>query len=430
MRFSSVRKILMISTFAILFTAFSINCYAHTPNPYTKESKFLIAKPVIDLHSETSQESSYVSQGIYGHSVHVVSEMSNGWALIETEDGYQGYALLANLTPDNPRWKTSKRLARVSSVCGMVYPIADNENPALLRLPFGSRVELVEDFNSNDNRWLKVNLLDGSVAWMQRGDLELLNVKSLDKMVELSHKFLERPYIWGGTSSEGFDCSGFVQTLCKQMGVLLPRDSRPQSESEKVTAIEYPDLPGDLVFFGETRITHVGLLSSEGVFIHSGVKDNNPKIALTKLDSSAYKMLAARRLKPVAFQATISSMDDVISRMPHSWKDNNPVSLENLRHIKLNHWGFDGCLHNGELVVHELVADDVVAIFRELFESRYPIEKMLLIDAYQANDTLSCEDNNTSAFCSRPITGGTSTCNKYKYPKRQKGSPIHNFPLF
>jgi len=410
-----------------IFLIFSTLCYAHTPHPFAKESKFLIAEPVLSMHEECVEDSSVVSQGIYGHSIAIIEERGNGWALIETEDGYRGYALLKGFSSDDPRWRTSQRLCRVSSVAGMVYPTADTDRPALMRLPFGARIELLEDFHSNQDRWLEVHLVDGRRAWMQRGDLEKPRIRNLEEVIQLSYQFLERPYIWGGTSSEGFDCSGFVQTLCKQMGILLPRDSRPQAASEKVEAIERPERPGDLAFFGEGRMTHVGLSLGHGSFIHSGVRNNSPRVSLATIAESEYHFMEARRIKECVFQAEISPITDPIkAKMSHSWRNDNPVPLKNLRHIHLHHFGFDGCVHDGELVVHKSVAHEVVEIFRELFAKQYPIEKMLLIDAYEADDALSCEDNNTSAFCSRPITGKTNEWSFHSYGLAIDVNPLLN----
>lgn len=105
----------------------------------------------------------------------------------------------------------------------------------------------------------------------------------------------------------------------------------------------------------------------------------------------------------VSSESTI--MEEIKDRMVFSWKENNPIPLTDLRYITISHWGFDDEIHVGELVVHKNVANELIEIFQELFTAKFPIEKMVLIDAYQANDDLSMEDNNSSAFCSRMITG-------------------------
>ena len=89
-----------------------------------------------------------------------------------------------------------------------------------------------------------------------------------------------------------------------------------------------------------------------------------------------------------------------------SYKTYCTVPREDLRYIKLLHYGFDGNIHVGELMVNTLLADEVCEIFRILFENKYQIEKMYLIDNYNADDLASIADNNTSAFNYRLVTGG------------------------
>ena len=81
-----------------------------------------------------------------------------------------------------------------------------------------------------------------------------------------------------------------------------------------------------------------------------------------------------------------------------SYKTYCTVPREDLRYIKVLHYGYDGQIHVGELMVNALLAEDMKAIFRTLFENGYPIEKMFLVDDYGADDDRSINDNNTSAF--------------------------------
>ena len=85
-------------------------------------------------------------------------------------------------------------------------------------------------------------------------------MKTLEETLAFSKKFIGLPYTWGGTSSYGFDCSAFVQMLLREMGLLLPRNACDQAQSPLLVPVLGEELqPGDLIFFGESRITHVGL---------------------------------------------------------------------------------------------------------------------------------------------------------------------------
>ncbi len=89
-----------------------------------------------------------------------------------------------------------------------------------------------------------------------------------------------------------------------------------------------------------------------------------------------------------------------------SWHPGCPVAPGKLRRVSVDHIGFDTQAHRGELVVHEELVPQVIAIFEELYRLHYPIEKMRTVDQYRAaDDELSMEDNNTSAFSCRAIPG-------------------------
>lgn len=87
----------------------------------------------------------------------------------------------------------------------------------------------------------------------------------------------------------------------------------------------------------------------------------------------------------------------------YSMPESEPISFDTLSYLQLSYYGFDGKTHTGEMIVNKEVAAEVVEIFKELYEVKYPIEKIKLIDEYEANDDLSMKDNNTSSFCYRTI---------------------------
>ncbi|WP_425447021.1 M15 family metallopeptidase [Dethiothermospora halolimnae] len=98
-----------------------------------------------------------------------------------------------------------------------------------------------------------------------------------------------------------------------------------------------------------------------------------------------------------------------------SWKENDKIQLNDLYYVEVLHWGFDYKVHRGELIVHRKVAEEVMEIFKKLYDKKFEIEKIRLISEYNANDNLSMADNNTSAFCYREITGKKGMISKHGY---------------
>jgi len=108
-----------------------------------------------------------------------------------------------------------------------------------------------------------------------------------------------------------------------------------------------------------------------------------------------------------------------------SWREGAPVDLDDLALVEVTYYGFDGEPHLGELVVHKSIAQEVAAIFQDLYEARFPIEKIRLVDEYEASDDLSMEDNNTSAFNYRVVEGSTSL-SKHSYGIAIDINPVQN----
>ncbi len=107
--------------------------------------------------------------------------------------------------------------------------------------------------------------------------------------------------------------------------------------------------------------------------------------------------------------------DELFARMQGvSFKDETPVSRDELRHIRVLHKDADGVTHVGEMVLNARIADTCVSIFRQLYDAGYPIEKMRLVEGYGGEDELSMEDDNSSAFNTR-IIEGTSQISRHAY---------------
>jgi hypothetical protein len=110
-----------------------------------------------------------------------------------------------------------------------------------------------------------------------------------------------------------------------------------------------------------------------------------------------------------AFAGTVAPIDPATAaRMTGaSWRPGCPVGLDGLRLLRVSYHGFDGATHTGELVVAAGWADRLVGVLRQLYDARYPIERMQLVDDYGASDDASVLANNSSAFNCRAVTGGT-----------------------
>jgi D-alanyl-D-alanine carboxypeptidase len=130
---------------------------------------------------------------------------------------------------------------------------------------------------------------------------------------------------------------------------------------------------------------------------------------------------------PAPFRATVERIDAAQARRMTgvSWRPGCPVALRELRLLTLDHWGFDGRARTGRLVVHEDVARDLVAVFRRLHAARFPIRRMVPVDAYGASDFRSIEADNTSAFNCRYVEG-TSRWSEHAYGRAIDVNPIEN----
>ncbi len=105
--------------------------------------------------------------------------------------------------------------------------------------------------------------------------------------------------------------------------------------------------------------------------------------------------------------------DNVWKRMQgKTYKPNSDIERKDLRYLRLLHWDYDQRIHLGEMVCNAAIAHELVDIFRQLYQARYPIGRMVLPDNYGADDELQMRDNNTSCFCYRPISG-TSKLSKH-----------------
>lgn len=153
----------------------------------------------------------------------------------------------------------------------------------------------------------------------------------------------------------------------------------------------------------------------------------NPILEDSEEESNIEEMQSTETDEPEAMFAYNDLSSEVIERiMDISYKENDKIRLEDLAHVQVAYWGFDDKEHRGEIIVHRKVAGNLVEIFEELYEAKYPIEKIRLIDEYNASDDLSMSDNNTSAFCYREIAGSGGKISNHSYGIAIDINPVQN----
>ncbi len=264
----------------------------------------VVIQPVVNMFSKPSAEVDVVSQATLGTTVHVLQQQGD-WSQIQTPDSYTGWVRLVGIRPlaAGAAYAVAGRTVTTVSLRTHLYPVASVTRRApVMTAPFETRLEVIEEHPEENGRWIGVRLPDGSSAWLQRGDVSFdLKTMEIQELVELSKRFLGLPYTWGGTSSFGFDCSGFTQMLCRRGGVGIPRDAQPQAHWDGMTKVEKGKLqPGDLLYFGSSlqKITHTGFYLGNGEFIHSTTNEH-PVLQISRLTDEHWTGLfvAARRWK-------------------------------------------------------------------------------------------------------------------------------------
>ncbi len=143
-----------------------------------------------------------------------------------------------------------------------------------------------------------------------------------------------------------------------------------------------------------------------------------------------YAMCLAMLLQLLSLQAQVFTAqnipDSIWTRMQgRSYPQKCGIARSELRYLELSHYDFDGEEHIGQMVCNRQIADDLLYIFRKLYEAEYPIARMRLIDDYDASDQRSMADNNTSCFCYRRVAG-SKTLSKHSRGMAVDINPLYN----
>lgn len=146
------------------------------------------------------------------------------------------------------------------------------------------------------------------------------------------------------------------------------------------------------------------------------------------------EQLRDRQLEPPAFlpdpasdawTATITEVPAHVAARS-TWAPNCPVKLQDLSYITMPYWGFDRRVHQGEMIIHRTVAEDVVAAFKKIFAAKFPIEEMRVISLFDRDSPATGDQNITSGFTCRTIVGTSTLWSEHSKGYAIDINPFHN----
>ena len=240
----------------------------------------IAASSVADVRRTPAHAAELVTQIVYGDAVTPLRE-DGDWYLVRLDDGYIGWIrswhLLEVSVERQAAFGASEKHREATNHATVL------EGPDEGALPVTDLVIGTPVMASQCGRrgWRSVRLPDGKEGFTSSKSVEKTPVHkriSRERLSSTGLRFLGIPYIWGGTTPRGFDCSGLIQRVFRLDGLLLPRDADQQA----LIGLEKPDgradpaiaaqnlATGDLIFFGKTtrQITHVALVLPENLFLH------------------------------------------------------------------------------------------------------------------------------------------------------------------
>ena len=222
----------------------------------------ICTQALVPVRVQPGDREEMINQLLFGDLVFVKGQVKE-WLLIQTvDDEYEGWidrkqVLIIDKKEFTALVKEDKYFSL--ELASRVTPAGEGQS---LIFTLGARLPGYSDgtFKINNTEYR----FDGEVCQNNEP-------ATAEQILAIAEKYAGAPYLWGGRSPFGMDCSGFVQMVFKMVGILLPRDSSDQVTRGKTVDFIHEARPGDLAFFGESDgdITHVGIIKAGGKIIHA-----------------------------------------------------------------------------------------------------------------------------------------------------------------
>lgn len=252
---------------------------------------------VANIRSKPQHSAELATQSLLGTIVNVL-KYEDGWYLIQTPDKYISWVDDDGIFLVNEEeligWKNAEKII-ITEPYSIAYEEKNVNGPKMSDLVIGDILKLI----TFENGYINVEFPDGRKGFIKKNHGKDYNswlkeiVASNKSIIETASEYMGLPYLWGGTSSKGFDCSGFTKTVYYLNGIILPRDASQQVHVGELVNTEnnYTQLTaGDLLFFGtkktenkKEKITHVGIYLGENEYIHSA-----GRVKINSLDRDAH----------------------------------------------------------------------------------------------------------------------------------------------
>lgn len=288
------------------------------PDTSVEDTQGLVNVSVANIRSFPKNTAEMATQALLGWELDILKKQS-GYYLVRTPDRYISWLDVSAVSVKNAaeikHW-SSKRLICIADY-DHVYSVPDEETLRVSDLVMGN----ILHYAGEEGSYYKVAFPDGRVGYVKKQSMQnydewkQLSAPTAENILQVAKRMMGVPYLWGGTSIKGVDCSGFTKIAYFMNGLVIPRDASQQvlvgnevnilNEGHLDTAMALQNLQaGDLLFFAagkgrslDARITHVALYMGDGEFIHAAgkVRINSMLSSAPNYDDFQTRTLVAAR---------------------------------------------------------------------------------------------------------------------------------------